>query len=70
MNLPNSNWQNHNAAQQRAMNDAQKEYDARMPEEDGYNCGEGRHKWFRLPGEAEDGTQFKKCRKCGRTEEN
>jgi DNA-directed RNA polymerase subunit M/transcription elongation factor TFIIS len=69
MNLPNSNWQDHNAAQQRAMNEAQKEYDARMPPEDP-NCDEDGHRWHLLPGESKDGTRFKKCRKCGATEEN
>lgn len=46
-------------------------------EEKGPSCEEcdgrgevGGHDWHRLPGEAKDGTRFKKCRKCGLEDES
>ena len=40
----------------------QREYDARTPEDEDA-CEEG-HDW-RFTGEAEDGTKFFRCRRCG-----
>jgi hypothetical protein len=51
------------------MERAQRDYDARQPPEE-HNCDEDGHRWHLLPGESKDGTRFKKCRKCGQTEEN
>jgi hypothetical protein len=69
MSAPNDNWQNHDSVFHRSIERAQRDYDARQPPEE-HNCDEDGHRWHLLPGESKDGTRFKKCRKCGQTEEN
>lgn len=64
MNLPSQNWRDTEAisarAFERSMARAQAAHDAKMPPDDS-PC---QHDW-RVVGRAVDGTEFKKCRKCG-----
>ena len=52
----------------RSFDRAQAHYEAMEPEDD-HDCEEDGHQWRLLPGEAADGTRFKKCRECGLVDE-